>query len=304
MSQKKIRNFMGLRHYAVGLSVILLLISIGSLATKGLQFGLDFTGGAQIELGFAEPVDINTVRSQLVAAGYESPVVVQFGAETDVLIKMQRDFEQGLGEAVIAAVTDNPASVELRRVEFVGPQVGDELRDDGFLGLLFALAMVMLYVAMRFQFKFSVGAVVSLIHDVIIVVGFFSLTGMEVDLTVLAAVLAVIGYSINDTIVVFDRIRENFRKLRQGTATEVINVSLSETLDRTIMTSFTTQLVLLALFFFGGELLHGFATALLLGIFVGTYSSIYVASNLLVILGVSKEDLMPPEKEKEEFETP
>jgi preprotein translocase subunit SecF len=230
-------------------------------------------------------------------------VVVHFGAETDVLIRLQRGFEAGLGDEILAALQrDSGHTVDLRRIEFVGPQVGEELRDDGGIGMLFALVVVMVYVAMRFQFKFSVGAVAALIHDVLLVLGVFSVLKLDFDLTVLAAVLAVIGYSLNDTIVVSDRIRENFRKLRTETPLEVINFSLSQTLGRTLITSLTTILVLLALFFFGGEMIHGFATALLIGVLVGTYSSIYVASNVLLTMNISKEDLMLPVKEGAEVD--
>ncbi|BFM16721.1 protein translocase subunit SecF [Maricurvus nonylphenolicus] len=302
MSDVKMINFMGKRKIAAAFSILLLIGAIASLAINGLQFGLDFTGGTQIEVGYEQPADLNVIRQQLTQAGFENPVVVHFGAETDVLVKMQLGFEPGLGDAIMEALRADNTQAELRRIEFVGPQVGEELRDDGGLGMLFALAVVMVYVAMRFQFKFSVGAVAALAHDVLIVLGFFSIMKLDFDLTVLAAVLAVIGYSLNDTIVVSDRIRENFRKLRKGSAEEVINVSLTQTLGRTLITSLTTILVLLALFFFGGELIHGFSAALLVGVLVGTYSSIYVAANVLMAMNISKEDLMPPEKEGEEFD--
>ncbi len=304
MSQiEKVINFMGQRKLAAAFSILLLIASIASLTVNGLEFGLDFTGGTQIEVGYEQPANLNQVRQQLKTAGFEDAVVVYFGAETDVLIRMQRGFEPGLGDEVLAALNaGEEASVSLRRVEFVGPQVGEELRDEGGIGMLFALAVVMIYVAMRFQFKFSVGAVAALIHDVIIVLGCFSLFHLPFDLTVLAAVLAVIGYSLNDTIVVSDRIRENFRKLRGMTSEEVVNVSLTQTLGRTLITSLTTILVLVALFYFGGEMIHGFATALLIGVVVGTYSSIYVASNVLLSMDISKEDLMPAVKEGEEFD--
>lgn len=302
MSDVKMINFMGKRKIAAAFSILLLLGSIASLAINGLQFGLDFTGGTQIEVGYEQPADLNVIRQQLTQAGFDNPVVVHFGAETDVLVKMQLGFEPGLGDAIMEALRADNTQAELRRIEFVGPQVGEELRDDGGLGMLFALVVVMVYVAMRFQFKFSVGAVAALAHDVLIVLGFFSVMKLDFDLTVLAAVLAVIGYSLNDTIVVSDRIRENFRKLRKGSSEEVINVSLTQTLGRTLITSLTTILVLLALFFFGGELIHGFSAALLVGVLVGTYSSIYVAANVLMAMNISKEDLMPPEKEGEEFD--
>ncbi len=301
--EDKIINFMGWRKIAAAFSVLLLLASIGSLAVNGLQFGLDFTGGTQIEVGYPQAADLASVREKLSGAGFEGAVVVYFGAETDVLIRLQRGFEPGLGDQILAALQQGEAgAIELRRVEFVGPQVGEELRDEGGIGMLFALVVVMGYVAMRFQYKFSIGAVAALIHDVIIVLGIFSIAHLEFDLTVLAAVLAVIGYSLNDTIVVADRIRENFRKLRGEEPLDVINISLSQTLGRTLITSLTTILVLVALFYFGGELIHGFATALLIGVFVGTYSSIYVASNILLLMHISKEDLMPPVKENAEID--
>ena len=299
----KVINFMGRRKLAAGLSILLLLAAIASLAINGLKFGLDFTGGTQIELGYEQPVALKDVRAKLSAAGFGKAVVVYFGSETEILVRLQRGFKPGLGDEVVAALKhESDVAFELRRVEFVGPQVGEELRDDGGLGMLFALAVVMLYVALRFQFKFSVGAVAALVHDVILVLGFFSILGIEFDLTVLAAVLAVIGYSLNDTIVVSDRIRENFRKLRKGDSLEVINISLTQTLGRTLITSLTTLLVLMALFIFGGELIHGFAAALLVGVLVGTYSSIYVAANVLLAMGISREDLIVPIKEGAEFD--
>ncbi|MDA9347762.1 protein translocase subunit SecF, partial [Porticoccaceae bacterium] len=226
--------------------------------------------------------------------GFEGPVVIQYGSETDVLIRLQGKPEQGLSEKVYGVLEDGSEAVELRRVDFVGPQIGEELREDGGLGMLTALAVVMLYVAIRFQLKFSIGAVLALAHDVIITLGFFSITGLEFDLTVLAAILAVVGYSLNDTIVVSDRIRENFRKIRKATPVEVINESLSQTLWRTINTSVTTMLVLLALFFIGGELIHNFAVALMVGVGIGTYSSIYVAATVMLLLKVDREDLLEP----------
>ena len=302
----KVVNFMGWRKIAALVSTLLLAGAVASLSVNGLKFGLDFTGGTQIEVGYQQPADLNLVRSQLAAAGFEDAIAVYFGAETDVLIRLQQSDDPKLGDRVVDVLRQDSASdIDLRRVEYVGPQVGEELRDDGGLGMLFALIVVMMYVAMRFQYKFSIGAVAALAHDVLLVIGFFSVLQLDFDLTVLAAVLAVIGYSLNDTIVVSDRIRENFRKLRTETPVEVVNYSLSQTLGRTLITSLTTILVLLALFFFGGEIIHGFATALLVGVLVGTYSSIYVASNVLLSLGINKEDLMLPVKEGEEFdETP
>jgi preprotein translocase subunit SecF len=316
MSQIKVYNFMGLRRYAVVFSGILLLASITSLFSQGLVLGLDFSGGTQIEVGYERPVDVARLRNQLEVAGFDDPVVVHFGSENEVLIRIQeapqRDLDRldnsvsseengvqdepkkSLSERVYEAVQIGDERVDLRRVDYVGPQIGEELRDKGGLGMLVALAVVMLYVAIRFQFKFSVGAVLALAHDVIITLGIFSLTRLEFDLTVLAAILAVVGYSLNDTIVVSDRIRENFRKIRKASPVEVINESLSQTLWRTINTSTTTLLVLLALYFFGGELIHNFAIALMIGVGIGTYSSVYVAATLMLAMNVDREDLLEP----------
>ena len=294
-------NFMGQRKVAFILSIFLIIGSIVSFGTKGLVLGLDFTGGTQIEVGYQESANLIDIRAQLTKAGFETPVVVHFGSERDVLIRMQGKPESGLSDAVLQALQTNQPNVVLRRVDFVGPQVGEELREDGGLGMLVALLVVMMYIAIRFQYKFSLGAVVALAHDVIITLGFFSVTGLEFDLTVLAAVLAVIGYSLNDTIVVSDRIRENLRLLRISNIETVINKSLTQTLGRTLVTSLTTLLVLVSLFLFGGELIHNFAIALIVGVFIGTYSSIYVASNMLLALGLQREDLMPSEKEDAEI---
>jgi len=294
MSELRIYNFMGLRKIAVVFSAIMLLVSIASLSINGLVLGLDFSGGTQVEVGYEKPADVAALRQQLESAGFEGPVVVHYGSETDVLIRLQGKPDQGLAEKVVAVLQSSGEQVDLRRVDFVGPQIGDELREDGGLGMLAALMVVMLYVAVRFQFKFSVGAVLALVHDVIITLGVFSLARLEFDLTVLAAVLAVVGYSLNDTIVVSDRIRENFRKIRKATPVEVINESLSQTLWRTITTSVTTMLVLLALFFIGGELIHNFAIALMIGVAIGTYSSIYVAATVMLAMNVDREDLLEP----------
>ena len=292
MSQLKVYDFMGIRKYAVIFSVVMLLVSSVSLYTQGLVLGLDFSGGTQIEVGYDKPADVGALRKTLVEAGFDNPVVVHFGSETDVLIRMQGEPDQTLSDRVYSVLQANGDKIELRRVDFVGPQIGEELRDDGGLGMLTALAIVMLYVAIRFQLKFSIGAVLALGHDVIITLGIFSLARLEFDLTVLAAILAVVGYSLNDTIVVSDRIRENFRKIRKATPVEVINESLSQTLWRTINTSINTMLVLLALFFIGGELIHNFAIALMIGVGIGTYSSIYVAATLMLALNVDREDLL------------
>lgn len=296
----KIYNFMGLRKIAAAFSVLLLVVSIGSLAVNGLKLGLDFTGGSLVEVGYEQPADLNQIRGKLAQAGYDDAVVQTFGSPTDILIRLGRDHDPKLGDKIVAVLAaDSAETVTLRRNEFVGAQVGEELREQGGLGMLLALFMIMVYVAFRFQLKFSIGAVSALAHDVLIVLGFFSILGIEFDLTVLAAILAVIGYSLNDTIVVSDRIRENFRMMRKGTPIEIMNNSLSQTLGRTLVTSLTTLLVLVALAVFGGEMIHGFAVALLVGVFIGTYSSIYVAANVLIAMGICKEDLMPPEKDEE-----
>ena len=292
MTDLKVYNFMGIRKYAVIFSAILLSVSAWSLYTQGLALGLDFSGGTQIEVGYEQPANVGELRDKLSAAGFNNPVVVHFGSETDVLIRLQGEPDQKLAEQIVEVLKGDGQQIELRRVDYVGPQIGEELREDGGLGMLTALAVVMLYVAIRFQLKFSIAAVLALVHDVIITLGIFSLARFEFDLTVLAAVLAVVGYSLNDTIVVSDRIRENFRKIRKATAIEVINESLSQTLWRTINTSVTTMLVLLALFFNGGELIHNFAIALMIGVGIGTYSSIYVAATVMLGLNVDREDLL------------
>ena len=292
MTQAKIYNFMGFRRYAVVFSALMLVVSSWSLYTQGLVLGLDFSGGTQIEVGYDQPADVGELREKLETAGFDNPVVVHFGSETDVLIRLQGEPDQKLAEQVVEVLQGEDEQIDLRRVDFVGPQIGEELREDGGLGMLTALVIVMLYVAIRFQLKFSVGAVLALAHDVIITLGIFSLARFEFDLTVLAAVLAVVGYSLNDTIVVSDRIRENFRKIRKASPVEVINESLSQTLWRTINTSATTFIVLLALFFIGGELIHNFAIALMIGVGVGTYSSIYVAATAMLALNVDREDLL------------
>ena len=292
MTELKVYNFMGIRKYAVIFSAILLTVSAWSLYSQGLVLGLDFSGGTQIEVGYDSPADVSELREKLESAGFKNPVVVHFGSETDVLIRLQGEPDQKLAEQMVEVLKTDGQEIDLRRVDFVGPQIGEELREDGGLGMLAALAVVMLYVAVRFQLKFSVGAVLALAHDVIITLGIFSLARLEFDLTVLAAILAVVGYSLNDTIVVSDRIRENFRKIRKASSIEVINESLSQTLWRTINTSATTMLVLLSLFFMGGELIHNFAIALMIGVGIGTYSSIYVAATVMLALNVDREDLL------------
>lgn len=303
MSDVKVISFMRFGKAAAAVSLLAIVVAIGSLFVNGLNFGLDFTGGTSIELEYDQAPDLENVRRQLEQAGYPNAVVVAYGADTDVMVRIQGDAEN-LAQEISDILRGEGAGVTVKQASFIGPQIGEELRDDGGLGMLFALGVVMVYVALRFQYKFSVGAVVALVHDVIIVLGVFSLLKLDFDLTVLAAILAIIGYSLNDTIVVYDRVRENFRIIRDTSVTEILDISLSQTLGRTLMTSGTTIVVLLALFFVGGEMIHNFATALLIGVGVGTYSSVYVASSLLLSMSVSQEDLMPPkvEVEGEEFE--
>ena len=381
MSQDlKIINFMGVRKLTSGISIVLVLASLLSIAVFGLKGGLDFTGGAQLEVLFDQPADLNKVRELLEEKELKSPVAVLFGSDKQVMIRTQDEMKNkgkeliagkiaaagGVVEAIerpsreyegfsdvlvvgsISAtelqqksviseadygrvqyaeregktlvVLENSldsvyvknllaameaatgAKIQLRSSEFVGPQIGDELRDQGGLGLLTAFVLVFLYVAVQFQWKFSVGAITALVHDVVITLGFFSFFQWDFDLTVLAALLALIGYSINDTIVIYDRIRENFRILRKMDPLEVIDISITQTLGRSVMTSMTVFIVLICLFVFGGELLRGFSTALIIGIIVGTYSSIYIAANITVALGIAKEDLMPKEKEGAELD--
>lgn len=301
-------DFMRVTRWAVIGSVVVLTLLLGSMVFRGFNFGLDFTGGTVIEVGYPEPVELTEVRQTLAEAGFGGATVQHFGTLRDVMIRIAPDATDD-EEAESALLSDrvftalNAAAggtLDLRRVEFVGPQVGEELREDGGLAVLFALIGILIYVALRFEWRFSVGAVVALIHDVWFTVGIFSLLQIPFDLPVLAAVLAVIGYSLNDTIVIFDRVRENFRKVRKGTVIEIVNRSINETLSRTVITSGTTMLVLLALYLLGGEAIEGFALALLIGIVVGTYSTIYVATATAVGLGVSRADLMPVKKEGEE----
>jgi preprotein translocase subunit SecF len=306
MAKQNIKfDFMAYRKIAAIGSLVLVLASALTLAINQLNWGLDFTGGTLVEVVFDEPVQPQDVRLKLTDAGYEGHVVQYFGSDRDVLMRIppqkgmsDRDNAR-LGDQIFEDLkkTYGADSVDLRRSEFVGPAVGEELTNQGGLGMLTALAMVMLYIAFRFQVKFAVGAVVALFHDVAITLGFFSLFRWDFDLTVVAALLAVIGYSLNDTIVVSDRIRENFRKIRKASPIEVINISLNQTLGRTLVTSLTTLLVLFALFILGGELIRGFAIGLILGVIIGTYSSIYVAANTMLALGINKEDLAVPIKE-------
>ena len=306
MSMKKIQfNFMGMRKVTSIVSASLIIFSISTLSYQGLNLGIDFTGGTLVEVGYPEAVNLDKLRQSFSDSEFNDVAIQYFGSAKEILIRIPP--QQGLNSADVSSklldlLSSNNFSAEMRRVEFVGPQVGEELREDGGLAMLYALLCIMVYIAFRFQMRFSVGAVSALIHDVIITLGFFSITRFNFDLTILAALLAVIGYSLNDTIVVFDRVRENFRKIRDKTPVEVFNISLNQTLSRTLMTSFTTLLVLIALFFLGGEIIHGFSMALIFGVLIGTYSSIYIASPVTLTLGIKKEDLMPVKKEGVDLE--
>jgi len=300
-------DFMSKRKYAMAFSAILLLISIGSLVVNNLNFGIDFTGGALVEVGYPNSVDLTEVQSALSSKGFDDATAQHFGTSKEVLIRVaprEGISQNDTTQQVINALKEKSTEVTLRRSEYVGPQIGEELTEQGGLAMLYALIGILIYVTLRFEYRFSIGSVAALVHDVLITLGFFSLFQISFDLTVLAALLAVIGYSLNDTIVVYDRIRENFRKMRKGSPVEIMNSSINQTLARTIVTSLTTILVLLSLFFLGGEIIHAFALALLVGVIIGTYSSIYVASTVALHLGVSKADLMPVQKEGEEFESP
>jgi len=297
--------FMKYRKIAGLSSIIIFVLAIVSLSFRGLSLGLDFSGGTLVEVAFEETVPLEDIRTNLGSNGIEDFQVVNFGTETDVLIKAADKVSQGrLGDRIYEILANEYSNqdLELKRVEFVGPQIGSELRDQGGLGMLVALGMILLYVAFRFQFKFAIGAVVALAHDVVIVLGIFSVVGWDFDLTVMAALLAVIGYSLNDTIVVSDRMRENFRTERGLEPVEIVDKSINQTLSRTLITSLTTLLVLFSLYVFGGELIKGFSLALILGIFIGTYSSIYVVANMLLSMSITQQDLAVPEPEGAEFD--
>ena len=298
-------DFMGKRKVAAVFSAVLMILSLGSLLTRGLNFGIEFTGGVVIEVGFPDAADLTAIRAGLGQAGFPEAIVQNFGSSRDVVIQMEAGGERVGGEVrdqVMDVLRAQDAEVTLRRVEFVGPQVGEELAEAGGLATLFALLMILAYVAFRFQWKFAVGSLAALVHDVLLTLGFFSLTQLAFDLSVLAAVLAVIGYSLHDTIVVFDRIRENLLRIRKIQTGEVMNLSINQMLARTLTTSGTTLLVLLALFIFGGEAIYGFSVALIVGVLVGTYSSIYIASPTALALDLTATDLLPPEKDDKEFD--
>ena len=296
-------KFMKYRKIAGIISITLFIISVASLFFRGLSLGLDFSGGTLIEVSYETPISLEEVRSSLESNGYVDSQVVNFGTNLDVLIKVaDQSGNSSIGEDIFNILKNQEIPIDLKRVEFVGPQVGDELRDQGGLGMLIALFMILIYVAFRFQYKFALGAVTALAHDVVIILGLFSIFSWDFDLTVLAALLAVIGYSLNDTIVVSDRIRENFRTERVLEPIDMVDLSLNQTLGRTIVTSLTKLLVLFALFIFGGELIRGFSLALIIGVLIGTYSSIYVVANMLMSLTLTQEDLAVPEPERADFD--
>jgi len=293
--------FMRGRFVAAAISGMLLLATAVSLATQQLNWGLDFTGGTLIELNYEQSADLGDIRAELANSGFEGAMVVSFGTDRDVLVRLPINYSDAEGARMVDVLRQATAQdITLQRMEFVGPQVGDELREQGGLAMLLALGLVLIYVGFRFQIKFAMGAVIALAHDVVIILGFFSITRLEFDLSVLAAILAVIGYSLNDTIVVSDRIRENLRKIRKMDPVGVIDVSLNETLGRTLVTSLTTLLVLTSLALLGGDMIFGFAVALLVGVTIGTYSSIYVASTSMLVMGITKEDVAIPVKEGED----
>ena len=294
---------MRFRKIAITISLILFVGSIGSIFMKGLSLGLDFSGGTLVEIQYEDSADLQEIREVLSENGYEDFQVVNFGSSLDVLIKIaDQPGNSSLGDQIFALLSSNNFEGELKRIEFVGPQIGSELRDQGGLGMLVALGMILLYVAFRFQYKFALGAVAALGHDVVIILGLFSIFAWDFDLSVLAALLAVIGYSLNDSIVVSDRIRENFRSERALGSEELINLSLNQTLSRTVITSLTTLLVLFALFFFGGDAVRGFSLGLIIGVLIGTYSSLYIVTTILISLNLSQEDMAVPDVEGAEFD--
>jgi len=300
-------NFMGIRHIAMAFSVVLITASIISFFVRGLTFGLDFTGGTLIEVGYKQQVQLEKIRTNLRNNGFADAVLQYFGTDRDVIIRLgqhEESKDNPLSTQILKILQTDGEALEMRRVEYVGPQVGNELIEKGILAIIYTLIGILIYVTLRFEYRLAAGAIVALLHDPILIVGLFSLFQLEFDLTVLAAILAVIGYSINDTIVVYDRIRDNLIKMRKQSVIDVMNTSINQTLSRTVMTSTTTLLVVVVLFFVGGELIHGFALALIAGIVVGTYSSIYVASALALELGVSRENLMPVPKEGANIKNP
>lgn len=296
-------RFMQHAKLTTGFSLVLIVLCFVSLFTKGLNWGLDFTGGTVVEVAFEQSVELDTIRQQLEDNGLAGATVQNFGSSRDVLIRLAPQAGvnvQQQGEAVLASMQEISPSASMSRLEFVGPAIGKELAEQGGLAILVALLCIMIYVGVRFEWRLASGAVIALAHDVIITLGVFSVMQLEVDLTIVAALLTVVGYSLNDTIVVYDRVRENLRRVRENISTmDIFNEAITETLSRTLITSFTTLVVVIALFVKGGALIHGFATALLLGIGFGTYSSIFIASAWAMMLGVTREHMLPPQIEKE-----
>ena len=300
-SNKVLINFMSKRKLAMVFSLLLMIVSLGAIVVNGLNLGIDFTGGYLIEAGYQNDVNLDEVRTALADAKFKDAQVQHFGSSKDIIVRIapRADINKAeIGDSILTVLkTTSQQEVNMRRVEFVGPQVGNELRDDGGIALLVALGGILIYISLRFQLKSAVGAILALIHDVIITIGIFALLQIEFDLTVLASILAVIGYSLNDTVVVLDRIRETFRNVRKTSAEDILNISINQTIARTLVTSLTTLLVLFALFFFGGEIIHGFALALIIGVIVGTYSSIYIASSTLMLMNIHKQDFLVEAKE-------
>jgi preprotein translocase subunit SecF len=328
LNKKTSIDFLSKRKLTMALSVALIVVSIVALATRSLNFGIDFTGGTLVEVGYSQAVKIDAVRGALSEAGINDAIVQHFGTAKDVMIRLpsaeranaagisgeiMKTLRSAKGETLAGSVEGQnktqqcaragqtaACEVQMRRVEFVGPQVGDELANQGGLAMMYALIGILIYVAFRFKWQFSVGSVIALVHDVVITLGAFAVFQFDFSLSVLAAVLAVIGYSLNDTIVVFDRIRENFRKMRKGDRVQIINAAINDTLPRTILTSMTTMFVVLTLLIFGGEALRGFSIALMIGVVVGTYSSIFIASPSVLLLGIQREDMLEPEKTEDD----
>ena len=294
-------KFLSIRRITTILSIVLMIFSGSSLVTRGLNPGIDFTGGFQIEVSFQEAPEIQQVRLDLSRSGFDDAIVQNSGSATDLMIRTaprEGVDSRKVGNQIIEAVSQSSNNVELLSSEYVSAQVGEELTEQGGLAMIFALIMIMIYIVFRFQWKFSIGAVLALIHDVLITLGIFSFFQLTFDLAVLAAILAVVGYSLNDTIVIFDRIRENFRSMRRSETIEILNASITQTISRTIITSSTTLMVLLALYFMGGQSLSGFSIALIIGVLIGTYSSIFVASTSVFYLDISTTDLLPSKREE------
>jgi len=300
-SNKALINFMSKRKQAMVFSLLLISASLVGIAVNGLNLGIDFTGGFLIEAGYQNDVNLEEVRTALAEAKFKDAQVQHFGSSKDIIVRIapRADINKAsMGDSILTVLkTTSEQEVNMRRIEFVGPQVGDELRDDGGIALLVALGCILVYISLRFQLKSAVGAILALIHDVIITIGVFAILQIEFDLTILASILAVIGYSLNDTVVVLDRIRETFRNVRKTSAEDILNISINQTLTRTLITSLTTLLVLFSLFFFGGEIIHGFALALIIGVIIGTYSSIYIASSALMVMNIHKQDFLVEAKE-------